>query len=104
LKALRNDEIIYVFGDLQDTPDISKIFYYVASKVSKHPLGIVKICEDLGLECTTYYHMDNMAKPIISRHGAKGGRFLEGMYVCQRGISCILGITIVQDTGFMTMT
>jgi hypothetical protein len=79
---------------------LQKKNYYGASKISKHLLGIVKICEDLGLECTIYYHMDNIAKPIISHHGAKGSRFLDGMYACQRGISCILGITIVQDTGF----
>jgi hypothetical protein len=35
-KVIRNNELIYVFGDLQDTPDNSKMFHYGSSRIPKH--------------------------------------------------------------------
>lgn len=93
---------MYIIGDLQDTPGNSKVFYYRSCKISKHPYGIAKTCEYLGLQCTIYQHWDTMDKPIISRHGLKGGRFLDGMYNVKHGLSYILGSTIVQDTGILS--
>ena len=55
-QALRNEEIVYIFGDLQDTPNNSKDFYYGSCKIAKHPFGVVKTCEDLGLECMVFQH------------------------------------------------
>jgi archaellum component FlaC len=43
--------------------------------------------------------MDSMDKPIISRHGTKGGRFIDGMFTCMQGIEKITGISIINDTG-----
>jgi len=40
-----------------------------------------------------------MDKPIISRHGTKGGRFIDGMFTCMQGIEKITGISIINDTG-----
>ena len=37
-------DLLYVFGDLQDTPDQSKIFHRGSCRIPKHPLGIVKAC------------------------------------------------------------
>jgi len=78
--ANRTDDIIYIFGDIQDTPDTSKNFHYGSCRIPKHPLGIVKICENSGLTCSIYQHFDTLEKPIISRHGVKGGRFIDGMF------------------------
>ncbi|MFN9979433.1 MAG: hypothetical protein ACK53Y_05945, partial [bacterium] len=52
--ATRNKEDIYVFGDLQDTPDNTKNFNYGKCRIPKHPLGIIKTCEDSNLSCTAY--------------------------------------------------
>ena len=79
-KAIDTNQIIYVYGDLQDTPDNSKAFHHGTTNIGKHPLGIAQTCENLGLLCTIYQHMESMPKPIISRHGPKGGRFIDGMY------------------------
>jgi len=46
-KAIIADEIIFVFGDLQDTPDNSRLFHYGSNNIIKHPLGIVQACENL---------------------------------------------------------
>jgi len=99
LKAYRNEENVYIFGDLQDTPDNSKAFHYSSTKIAKHPLGTVKTCEDLGLQCTIDHHWDTMDRPIISRHGSKGGRFIDRMYTMKQGLTQVTGITIIQDTG-----
>jgi hypothetical protein len=56
----RDNELLYIFSGLQDTPDSSKAFYYGSSHMIKHPLGIVKTCEDLGLICTVYQHWESM--------------------------------------------
>jgi hypothetical protein len=98
-KTKSNKETIYVFGDLQDTPVNSKSFHYGSCQINKHPLGITRACEDFGLTCTIYPHMHNMEKPIISRHGTKGGRFIDSMYANHQGINCVNGISIIQDTG-----
>jgi len=49
IKAKNAGELIYIFGDLQDTPDRSRMFYYGTNSIIKHPLGIVQTCEDCGL-------------------------------------------------------
>jgi hypothetical protein len=43
--------------------------------------------------------MDSMPKPITSRHGAKGGRFIDGMFTTKHGLQFVMGITIISDTG-----
>lgn len=43
-----------------------------------------------------------MEKPIVSCHGAKGGRFLDGVYTTRQNLSYIVRITIVQDTGIIS--
>jgi len=101
-QALRNEEIVYIFGDLQDAPNNSKDFYYGSCKIAKHPFGIVRTCEDLGLECTIFQHWHTLDKPIISRHGSRGGRFIDGMYTTKIGLQYSIGITIVQDTGILS--
>ncbi len=68
-------------------------------RIPKHPLGIVKTCEDSNLSCTAYKHLGSLSKPIISRHGMKGGRFIDGMYACNQGLQKIMGISIISDTG-----
>jgi hypothetical protein len=40
-----------------------------------------------------------MERPIISRHGSKGGRFIDGMYTTKQGLTQVTGITVIQDTG-----
>lgn len=97
--ATTNKDLIYVFGDLQDTPDQSRNFHFGTCRVPKHPLGIVKTCENKGLICTVYQHLHTLDKPIISRHGTKGGRFLDGMYTSSSGLPNVLGIQIVHDAG-----
>jgi len=54
MNKIRNE--VCIFGYLQDTPDDSKNFYYGKSRIAKHLLGIVKTCEDIGLQCTIYKH------------------------------------------------
>jgi hypothetical protein len=98
-KAQRRSDIIYVMGDLQDTPDNSNTFHYGSCRIAKHPLGIVKTCENADLLCSIYHHSEHMEKPIISRHGTKGGRFIDGTYTCIQGMEKVTGITIVKDTG-----
>jgi hypothetical protein len=46
-RAINADELIFIFGDLQDTPDNSKMFSYGTSNIIKHPLGIVRTCKNL---------------------------------------------------------
>jgi hypothetical protein len=99
---LRNEEIVYIFGDLQDTPNNSKDFYYGSCKIAKHPFGIIKTCEDLSLECMIFQHWQSLDKPIISRHGSRGGRFIDGMYTTKNGLQYSIGITIIQDTGILS--
>jgi hypothetical protein len=91
--------MLFIFGDLQDTPDESTNFRYGSTKIAQHPLGIAKTCTDLGLTCTIYQHMDKLEKPITSRHGPKGGRFIDGMYTLPTSLHNITGISIIQDTG-----
>jgi hypothetical protein len=43
--------------------------------------------------------MMTMTKPIISRHGSKGGRFIDGMYTYKDSLPYIKGIIIVEETG-----
>jgi len=43
-----------------------------------------------------------MPKPIISRHGSKGGRFIDGMYTQKLAKSYITGITIIEDMGIFS--
>jgi hypothetical protein len=43
--------------------------------------------------------MDSMPKPITSSHGAKGGRFIDGMFTTKHGLQFVMGITIFSDTG-----
>jgi len=38
-------ELIHILGDLQDTPGTSNMFYYGSCRLSKHPLGIIKMCK-----------------------------------------------------------
>ena len=97
--ASKSNDIVYVFGDLQDTPDNSKRFHYGSCRFQKHPLGIVKTCEQANLSCSIYKFLDSMQMPVISRHGSKGGRFLDGMYTCTKGLDKLTGISIVTDTG-----
>jgi len=101
-KAMDQNELMFVFGDQQDTPDRSKAFSYSPNNIIKHPLGIVQTCENEGLECTINKFMESMHKPIISRHGTKGGRFIDGMYALKQAHSFITGITIVEDTGIFS--
>jgi hypothetical protein len=72
-QAQRNKDILYVFGDLQDTPNNSKAFHYGQCRIPKHPSGIIKTCEDYQLECTIFKFLQDMDLPVISRHGSKGG-------------------------------
>jgi hypothetical protein len=102
IKAKNAGELIYIFGDLQDTPDRSRMFYYGTNSIIKHPLGIVQTCEDCGLQCTIYNHLASLTKPVISRHGSKGGRFIDGMYSEASQMYYINGITILQDTGILS--
>jgi hypothetical protein len=39
---------------------------------------------------------------VISRHGSKGGRFIDGMYSEASQMYYINGITILQDTGILS--
>jgi hypothetical protein len=90
-EAKRNNDIIFVFGDLQDVPDNSSNFRYGQCKIPKHPLGIVKTCEDLQLACSIYKFLHTLDTPIISRHGSKAGCFIDGMFVCNQGLNKITG-------------
>jgi len=101
-RAVRDNDIVYVFGDLQDTPDNSKAFHYGTYRIPKHPLGIVRTCEDLNLQCTIYQHLPFMEKPIISRHGTKGGRFIDCMYATEHGLKHVKAISIIQETGILS--
>ena len=98
-RARRRSDLIFVFGDLQDTPDNTNLFHYGACRVAKHPLGIVKTCESMDLLCSIYKFSDTLEKPIISRHGTKGGRFIDGTYTCLEGLTKITGTTIIRDSG-----
>jgi hypothetical protein len=46
--------------------------------------------------------MDMLEKPITSRHGPKGGRFIDGMYTLPTFLHLIIGIFIVQETGIFS--
>jgi hypothetical protein len=100
-KANQQSGFLYVFGDLQDTPGNSKIFHYGLCHIAKHPLGIVKTCEEFGLTCSIYQHIAEMERPIVSCHGSKGGRFIDGMYTSSFGLANIFGISIMQDSGII---
>jgi len=97
--AKQNNSLIFVFGDLQDAPDNSKTFHYGSYRAPKHPLGIVQTCENHHMSCTIYQHLDTLDKPVISRHGSKGGRFIDGMYACTRGKEKVTGISLAPDIG-----
>jgi hypothetical protein len=56
--TIKTNDIIYVFGDKQDTPDNSKKFHYCFFRIPKHPFGIVKTYEDSGLLCLIYQHLE----------------------------------------------
>ncbi len=43
-----------------------------------------------------------MPKPITSRHGTKGGRFIDGMYTNKQGLQYVMGITFISDTGIFS--
>jgi hypothetical protein len=43
-----------------------------------------------------------MDKPVISRHGSKGGRFIDGMYTTTHDLIHVIGIIIIQDTGILS--
>jgi hypothetical protein len=101
-EAKRNNMRLFIFGDLQDTPDNTSDFRYGLTRIPKHPLGIVKTCEDQHLTYTMYQHMAAFNLPITSRHGPKGGRFIDGMYTFPENIPNITGIVIVQDTGIFS--
>ncbi len=91
-KANQHSYFLYVFGDLQDTPDNSKIFHYGLCHIAKHPLGIVRTCEEFGLTCSVYQHIEEMEKPTVSCHDSKGGRLIDGMYTSSFGLANILDI------------
>lgn len=101
-KAQLSNAKTFVFGDLQDTPDGTRNFVYGSTRIAKHPLGVVKTCEELGMQCTVYKHLPLMDKPVTSRHGSKGGRFLDGMYTFPQYLPIITGISIIQDTGIFS--
>jgi len=46
--------------------------------------------------------MGLMPKPITSRHGTKGGRFIDGMYTNKQGLQYVMGITFISDTGIFS--
>jgi len=91
--------IIFIVGDLQDTPDNTSKFHYGKCRIPKHPLGVIKVCKEANLSCSIYQHLESLDKPIISRHGIKGGRFIDSMYTCDQGLGKILGISLINDTG-----
>ena len=97
-KASETADLMYVFGDLQDTPDQSRLFHQGSCRIPRHPLGIVNTCESLGLICTVYQHLHTLETPIITRHGSKGGRFIDGMYACPSSIPYVLGMQIIADS------
>jgi hypothetical protein len=92
----------YFKTSTKNTPDKSKAFHYSSCRITKHPLGIISACEEFGLICAIYQHMHSMDKPVISRHGSKGGRFIDGMYTTNRDLIYVTGITIIQDTGILS--
>ena len=98
-KAQQRSDIIVVLGDLQDTPDNSKLFHHDSCHIAKYPLGIVKTCENADLLCSIYQHAENMEKPIVLQHGTKGRRFINGTYTCMQDMEKTTGITIIKDTG-----
>ena len=53
----------------------------------------------MGLICSVYQFSDTLEKPIVSRHGTKGGRFIDGTYTCLEGLAKVNGITIIRDSG-----
>jgi len=60
----------------------------ITSSSHSHPLmSSIKGC--IGFLCT-------------SRHGSKGGRFIDGMYASQHSLASILGIAIIQDAGVLS--
>jgi hypothetical protein len=46
--------------------------------------------------------MDKLEKPIISRQGLKGGRFIDGLYACPYGLEKIMGPSIIMDMGIFS--
>lgn len=58
--TIKTNDIMYVFGDKQDTPDNSKKFHYCFFRIPKHPFGIGKTYEDSGLLCLIYQHLETL--------------------------------------------
>jgi hypothetical protein len=57
------------------------------------------VCEDANLSCSVYKYLEHLEKHVISRHGIKGGRFIDGMYTCAQSSEKITGITMISDVG-----
>ena len=51
----------------------------------------------MGLICSIYQFSDILEKPIVSRQGTKGGRFIDGTYTCLEGLAKDTDITIIRD-------
>lgn len=64
--------------------------YIVAEFFSQEALSLFR-----NLEIVT----KNYTGEAISRHGVKGGRFIDRMYTCNLGLEKISGISIVNKTG-----
>ena len=52
--------------------------------------------------CSIYQFLDKLEKPIISRHGLKGGRFIDSLYAWPQGLENFLGASIIKDTRIFT--
>ena len=87
--------LTYVHGDLQDTPDNSKLFHYGKCRMPKQAHGIIKTCEKYNMECIIYKFVHQMPHPIISRHGTAGGRFIDGCYTTTSGIDKVIALAIL---------
>lgn len=61
--------------------------------------SLVQTCETNDLYCSVYKFLDDLEKPVISRHGSKGGRFIDGMYTCTQGLEKLTGMSVVKDSG-----
>jgi hypothetical protein len=98
-KPYQDSDLLYIFRDLQDQPNNSKLFHYDPCHIAKHPLGIISKCKQCGLQCSIYQHINNLGNPIVSHHGSRCGRLIDRMYTATPGLANIKGISIVQDTG-----
>jgi hypothetical protein len=79
--AKDNNNLVYVFGDLQDTPDNSKNFNLGKCQLPKDPLGIVRLCEEWNLSCTIYQHMHSLKKTYCFKAWLKR-RKIHRWHVC----------------------